>query len=270
MRKSAANTFFVMGSCLLSSTDICSEPSPDNLQSELNLSCRRCCPRQQARIRIERAARIEDLRICQCRRSKIRMIQYIENLHAELRIESFRDPFERVVLKKRKVQVGEPWSLQDVAAGIASQIETLREGTPAGVAVRCVEGGGWRSRYGEAFGLDVVLGIAGINRGIAAWTSQPVRKVIRVTAVQPERVAIGAKCRGERGAIRDPKNTSELPAVCGPGDWPGGTLASRQLPRGIYYEGPADIVVGDSAVHFQIEPLKAGDGIRQCVAGNHA
>src|SRR6267142_350285 len=185
MRKSAANTFFVMGSCLLSSTDICSEPSPDNLQSELNLSCRRCCPRQQARIRIERAARIEDLRICQCRRSKIRMIQYIENLHAELRIESFRDPFERVVLKKRKVQVGEPWSLQDVAAGIASQIETLREGTPAGVAVR----------YVEAFGLDVVLGIAGINRGIAAWTSQPVRKVIRVTAVQPERVAIGAKCR---------------------------------------------------------------------------
>ena len=98
------------------------------------------------------------------------MIQYIENLHAELRIEGFLDPFDQIVLKKRKVQVSESWSFEDVATGISSQIEALREGAPAGIAIRGVEGSRWRSRYGEAFGLDVVLGIAWIDQRIAAWT----------------------------------------------------------------------------------------------------
>src|SRR5207244_174794 len=147
-----------------------SEPSPDKLQGELNLSRRRCCRRQQACIRIGRAGRIEDLRICQRRRSEIRMIQNIENLHPELRIEGFGDPFELIVLEERKVEVSKPWSLQDIATGISSQIETLGEDATAGIAVRSVERRGWRCRHAETFGLDVVLAIAWIDERLAACT----------------------------------------------------------------------------------------------------
>src|SRR5258706_2848352 len=47
-------------------------------------------------------------------------------------------------------------------------------------------------------------------------------------------------------------------------------LASGNLPTPIDYEHPADIIIGHGVRLAQIEPIEAGDGIRQRVARNRS
>jgi len=53
------------------------------------------------------------------------MVQDVEELRPELHIKAFRNLLNGNVLKYGKVQVRRTWSDQDVAAGVASQIEAL-------------------------------------------------------------------------------------------------------------------------------------------------
>jgi hypothetical protein len=49
---------------------------------------------------------------------KVRMIEDIEHLNAEL---EFRSLFYRKVLEQREVRVNEAWSIEDVSSGIAKR-----------------------------------------------------------------------------------------------------------------------------------------------------
>ena len=110
------------------------------------------------------------------------MIQNIEELRPELYIEVLRNPFDVIVLKQREIQVRGPRPDQNIAAGIAPQIQALAERRIANSAgaecrVRAAqrrrsdrgEERGRRRRNREALGLDVVVGISGIDKRIAPW-----------------------------------------------------------------------------------------------------
>src|ERR1700737_2282003 len=100
----------------------------DYFDSELNLPCRCRGLGQQARCRVRGPSAIENISVDSLnRRREIGMIENIENLGAELEVESFRDALDVVVLEQRKVQRSNPRTDDDVSPCIAAQIEALWE-----------------------------------------------------------------------------------------------------------------------------------------------
>ena len=73
--------------------------SPSKLHGKLHLSRRGGRRRQESGGRHGGAARIEDLRIRQRRCREVSMIQDIEDLHAELRVESLGDLSNGIVFE---------------------------------------------------------------------------------------------------------------------------------------------------------------------------
>src|ERR1700682_2897109 len=98
--------------------------SPDKFQSELKLARRCGCGRQQTcgspRWGQRRSAGIENVRMVgRDRDSEVGVVQDVENLSAKLHIETLRDPFDRIILKQRKVEIREARASKDVAPRIA-------------------------------------------------------------------------------------------------------------------------------------------------------
>lgn len=83
------------------------------------------------------------------------MVQNIKELGAELNIERLGNPPDRVVLEKRKVQVRQARSYQDVPARIPGQVDAGRK-RKLMVAVCGVESRAWSCGHSEALGFDVV------------------------------------------------------------------------------------------------------------------
>src|SRR5258708_15196884 len=59
------------------------------------------------------------------RRRKVRVVEDIKHLHAELYVEVLRDSLDVVVFEHGEIQAGDPGADHDVSAGIPAKIETL-------------------------------------------------------------------------------------------------------------------------------------------------
>src|SRR3989440_7319183 len=98
------------------------------------------------------------------------MIQNVEKLGTELRIEAIRDPLDVVVLEQGEIEVHQSWSDECVPAQISAEDNGIRDR--------------------EALRLNVADGIARIHRRTAAWTGNQVRNIdVRVCAFHSERVS---------------------------------------------------------------------------------
>src|SRR2546427_7125948 len=162
----------------------------DDFDCELNFP--RCCggTGQRTSHGVQVSSTIEDVRVRGGGgRSKVDVIQNVEDLRTELHVESLRDPFDVIVFKQREVQRCDARADQNVAAGIAAQVVTQWEGhgSPdawwhriAILVPKCHIGSGG---YGEALSLNVVRRISGGRKRLAAGPTQPVRKYPIVTAV---------------------------------------------------------------------------------------
>ncbi len=102
---------------------------------------------------------------------KVGVVEYIENLGTELNIEGLRNSPDGIVLENREIEVYKARSGDDVASGIASQIETPQiirirgsraaESRIAAERCRCIEEGQVRrGRHRKTLSLDVVIGIS--------------------------------------------------------------------------------------------------------------
>src|SRR6202022_3952295 len=102
-------------------------------------------------------------------RNEIRVVKDVENLRPELQIETLRNRSDVIILDHREIQVGESRADQNVASGVAPQIEALWgrrvKAAVEGIAKR-VQGRAcsWDCK---ALGLYVVGGIAGIDHRLA-------------------------------------------------------------------------------------------------------
>ena len=198
----------------------------NKLESELNLPLRNSRSHQHTRqatvseCGIQRyTSGIEDVSVAVAWswRSEIRMIKNIEHLDPQLSIEIFGDSPDMVVFENREVQAGNAWSNQDVASGIAPEIETLWK-TEAVVLPKGGRVG--RCGYGKALRLDVVLGVAGIAKGVAPWSAKPVR-VGKIVAAQSIRGIPTGSPRCSKGhAVTERENGAKFPAICDPPHWP--------------------------------------------------
>jgi hypothetical protein len=81
------------------------------------------------------------------------------------------------------------------------RFETLGESADGGIAICRVEGSGRRRRDRKALALDLVVGISGINRRIASWTHQAIRKIPAVAAVQSLGIPVGAEGSSKGHAV---------------------------------------------------------------------
>src|ERR1700680_1971871 len=129
---------------------------PDQFQCELNLP-RRGLSRSNQTSTGSGVSRLFKHNAIIDRRSEVGPVEYIEKLCPKLNVKILRDPPDTVVLKERKVQVGEAGSNHRVAAQVVPQ-------------------GGW-TRKSQALCTDVVVGIAGIGECLAARTEQPIRRL---------------------------------------------------------------------------------------------
>src|ERR1700682_1957682 len=98
------------------------------------------------------------------RHGKGRVIQDIKKLCPEPHVEVLRDALDVVVLEHPKVQILMSRPDRDIAAGIASKVETLRESAEGRVAIRRVEGRGRCRRDREVLSLDVVVRISRMDK----------------------------------------------------------------------------------------------------------
>ena len=75
-----------------------------------------------------RSRRIKNIGVAIARtwRRKVRVVENIKDLHAELDVEILRDSADVIILEDGEVQTGHTGADQDVSSGIAAQIETLR------------------------------------------------------------------------------------------------------------------------------------------------
>src|SRR5207253_1120965 len=103
------------------------------------------------------SGRIEYVSVVQGR-GKIRMIQNVEKLGTELRIEAIRDPLDVVVLEQGEIEVRQSWSNECVSSQVAAKCN--------GIGDR------------EALRLDVADGIPRIHRRTATWTGNQVRNTL--------------------------------------------------------------------------------------------
>src|SRR6267378_1063895 len=112
--------------------------------------------------------------------------------------------------------------------------------------------GGQRNRScreREALGIDVVVGVPRIDRRVATRAGYSIWEVKRVAALLTQRITTAPERRGEWQAVVHLENAPDLPAP-------------------VDHQDPADIVIGHGAALAQIEPIEAGDGIRQRIARN--
>src|SRR5579872_3035433 len=97
---------------------------PTQLQRELDLprGCRR--RREQAGGSGRSSRGIKYVRVIRHDwYGEVRVVQDIKELRPELHVEVFRNPFHMIVFKHREVQVRCPRPDQDVATGVAAQVE---------------------------------------------------------------------------------------------------------------------------------------------------
>src|ERR1700682_5673854 len=135
---------------------------PNKLQGELNLSGRSLCRGEKARALNALPLLIEDRKVVGWR-GKIRAVEDVEKLRAELGVEIFRDPPHVVILENRKVQLRQPWPNHDVAPQIAAQIRAIDltgrgcwavGEISAGIRKRC-RCRGRHARESKAVGIDI-------------------------------------------------------------------------------------------------------------------
>src|SRR6266436_4391986 len=101
----------------------------DYLHRKLNLP--RCCGggSQRTRYRVGASSPIKNVRISRGgRRSKVWVIENIEDFGAELHVESLRDALDVSVLKQGEIQRGDAWANQNVTSCISPKVEAQREG----------------------------------------------------------------------------------------------------------------------------------------------
>src|SRR3989442_11287660 len=125
------------------------------LQSELNLAGSCGGSDQLSRRRNGREALIEKLGHGSIGYLEIRMVENVEEFRPELEVKSFAD---LGVLNQRQVEVANARPDYTVASGIAQPRSLCRwhRGAP-------------RIRSDKTLRLDVVVGIAGVNRILARW-----------------------------------------------------------------------------------------------------
>src|SRR6266478_1512923 len=96
----------------------------DYLHRKLNFPCRCSSGRQPTRHRIWGSRPIKNIRVCRRGgRSKVWMIENVEDLGAELNVESLGNSLNVIILEKREVQRCDAWANQDVAPCIAAKVE---------------------------------------------------------------------------------------------------------------------------------------------------
>src|ERR1700687_544528 len=100
-------------------------PLEDNFQRELDLPLRHARPNDLSPNGVHRPIPLEDVRaIGSDGRTKIGMIENVENLGAELDVECLRESLDVVILEHREVQVLYARTDQDVPPSITPKIKT--------------------------------------------------------------------------------------------------------------------------------------------------
>src|SRR6202035_5798170 len=174
------------------------------------------------------------------------------------------------VLKYGKVQVRGAGSDQDVAAPSASQIETHRERLSCGDRARAVnegsritislpKGHARRRWQRKALRLDVIVRISGIDQRLASRSSQAIREIPGVAAVQSLWITVGSESRSKRNAITYFVDPAQLPATCDPSCGARQGFRRRNLPGESDYQGPADIEIGETTDRSQLVPGLGSD-----------
>src|ERR1700730_1412657 len=194
------------------------------------------------------------------------MIQNVEELRPELHFEALGDALDGVVLEYGEIQVLQPRAGYDIAAGIAPQVETLRESAEGRIAIRRIEGSGRRRRDLEALGLNVVGGVPRIDERPAPRAGQAIRKGVIVGVADSLRVSARPPSWGKRRAVVRLKNSSHPPAVHYPRRRARDRFSNRKLPGGTNNQNPPDVEVRQAAGQPGIPPVQAADAIRELVA----
>src|ERR1700737_1737419 len=127
---------------------------------------------------------VKDISILK-RRGKIRMIEDIEKLRAKLNVKGIGHTLDVIVFENRKIEVNKSRADESVAAKIASQIQARLRiwlgHARCRVDVDHVDAtsgnGGSASGNDEALLVDVVNGISGVNKRVAAGAIRQTRHV---------------------------------------------------------------------------------------------
>ena len=202
------------------------------------------------------------------------MIENIEHFHTELDVEVLRNSADMGVLKDGEVQAGHTRADQNIAAGIAAQVESLqrggidraadarRRGVAVGIPKRRV-GSGW---YGEALRLDVGGGVAGIGKRCATGSPEAIRVGKIVAAQRVGGITAGSPSRREGNAVTNGEDGAKLPTIGNPAGRAGEGLGSGDVPSAVDDQRAADVEVGGPTGQSHIEPFQAGDRITEGVA----
>jgi hypothetical protein len=128
------------------------------------------------------------------RRREISAVENVEKFSAKLRVETFRDASDAIVLEYRDIQFRHSRTNQ----GIATQISPFVH-----------------ARKGQTLGLDVMVRISGVSQGVASRPRQAVRKLTDLIQFLTRRIT--AQYRGKRLARARFVKSPELPATGSPG-----------------------------------------------------
>src|SRR5258708_13459938 len=84
-------------------------------------------PRDWGSGRLQCSRSVEDVGVAvpRARRRKVRVIEYVKHLQAELYVEVLGNSSDLVVFEHRKVQVGDSRPNQNIAARVATEIKAL-------------------------------------------------------------------------------------------------------------------------------------------------
>src|SRR6266404_3651029 len=176
------------------------------------------------------------------------MVHDVEHLDAKLHVEILRDSLNAIVLEDGEVQTGDARTDQDVAAGVASKIETLQVGGGGGqiptLTIICSKkrsvGCSWD---GEALGLDILVPVSGICKGFAPGAAKPVRERPIVIVLSKSGVIAGAPRGGKRYAITNREDHTELPTASDPLCRSGERLGCGNIPRAIHNESAPNVEI---------------------------
>ncbi len=134
------------------------------------------------------------------------------------------------------------------------------------IAIRRIEGRRRRRRDRKALGLDVVVGISGIDERLASRARQTIGKGPRIAAVQSLGIPVRAERSSKGHAVTRLVDGAQLPAIRDPCCGSRKRFGGGNLPSAIDHQGPADIEVGQASYRLQIVPGQARDRIREFVA----
>src|ERR1700730_5645329 len=215
----------------------------NDFDGELYFSCRRAGSGQCASDAGGVPVTKEDVRVVgRHRRRKISMVQEVKNLRAELHVEILGDLADVIIFEHREVHFRSARAGQDVAAGVATQIEaaqiTWKDRCPLwcricrcawykGIAVgieKCLTGSNGAAK---PLGFNVVLNVAGIDRRIASGPAQAIGKIPIIGTKRAKRITSGTKGGAKWHTAASRKDDPLLPPFaqkpCG---------ARSRLPRG--------------------------------------